>query len=273
MHTCDPGSTSRSRHGFGRAGITGFTLIELLVVIAIIAILAAMLLPALSRAKQKAVATQCLSNVRQMSLASMLYAGQDREVYPWTFTATVGGAGVAWFNYIQPFLQSTNILLCPGKERQGRRPNLTYIFATDRTVSGYGANFQIGGCSFPGASWLVQPLKDTDVANPAATIYLSDSGTKAVDSLDPTKCVTSKSPEKAQSWVLEDPAGFGGAYVTSDDPNWGGPSIRHAGRSNVGFMDGHAAAMKSTQWYHRFTPWLNPSLGGGSSLSGKPRGT
>jgi len=65
-----------------RPRVLGFTLIELLVVIAIIAILAAMLLPALARAKQKGQMAVCLNHLKQLSLASIMYAGDYREAWP-----------------------------------------------------------------------------------------------------------------------------------------------------------------------------------------------
>jgi len=79
----------------------GFTLIELLIVIAIIAILAAILFPVFAQAREKARATTCLSNSKQMGLAMMMYAQDYDEAYPQGWYA--GPPEAWWLTLIQPY--------------------------------------------------------------------------------------------------------------------------------------------------------------------------
>src|SRR5579859_4621157 len=138
----------------GRRRAQGFTLIELLVVIAIIAILAAMLLPALSKAKQRAQATQCMNNAKQLALAMLTYTGDFNEFFPpnpddanpptgycWCIPYVKGGmpndpppanshvfdqASIKDANnvLIAPYVgNNVGIYQCPGDPRQGPDPN------------------------------------------------------------------------------------------------------------------------------------------------------
>ena len=97
-----------------------FTLIELLVVIAIIAILAALLLPALSSAKQKAWTTSCNSNLHQVGLGMRMFADDNNEFYPESGSAIYWGATdpttgkASWTEQVFSYVGNTNVFNCPG---------------------------------------------------------------------------------------------------------------------------------------------------------------
>ena len=109
----------------------GFTLVELLVVIAIIAILASILFPVFAQAREKARATACLSNMKQLGLAQRMYMDDwDSRLFPRVSTTSpstvsrcptcvVAGKTdpnynpTLWWNLLMPYLKSKNVYTCP----------------------------------------------------------------------------------------------------------------------------------------------------------------
>jgi len=221
----------------------GFTLIELLVVIAIIAILAGMLLPALSRAKEKAKSIKCMSNVRQMSLAYHLYAGDtaDDVVTLYLFETAPPGAlfpgGVTWWvDLLRPYLQGTNVITCPSV--WGSVP------FTPGGPGGLGVALSHPELSAWSDTW--RP-KLSAMKNPAKKLPFADAGEIANPrERDPDAWVEVRN-QQALYWRVPTNRNW-----YDDLPQR--PIGRHLGRSNFGFADGHGEALKVSRIGLQFFP-------------------
>jgi prepilin-type N-terminal cleavage/methylation domain-containing protein/prepilin-type processing-associated H-X9-DG protein len=174
----------RVRIQLKRKGNHAFTLIELLVVITVIAILAAILLPALSRAKQSAQNAICVSNLRQQSIALTIYLG-DFARYPASFSPGIGDQ--TWIKHLEPYV---------GQKRV-RLPNTTIVNARGTVFEcpGYASvkGTYTNGCSAYGynghsGTWGGGPFRrsfvtlalspavtESDVVRPSEMITIGDS--------------------------------------------------------------------------------------------------
>ena len=156
-----------------------FTLIELLVVIAIIAILAAMLLPALSKAKSRATGVSCLNNLKQLTLAATIYAGDFRDAIPpnalndvraWVagdVSFLPGATNVADIKaaVLYPYNKSAAIYHCPGDQVAVNGQNVQRI--RSYSLNGMmGDNYGTTTDVHPG---LAEHKKFTEVTDPGPT--------------------------------------------------------------------------------------------------------
>jgi|GEM_PF-1853016 prepilin-type processing-associated H-X9-DG protein/prepilin-type N-terminal cleavage/methylation domain-containing protein len=230
-----------------------FTLIELLVVVAIIAILAAMLLPALSRARESAKRMNCGANIKQFGALTVSYSANHNDyLFPAKFVLSPVSPvkEIHWFDLISQELGRTfatfkigskydgwlEFFICPGA------PPLPGVYWTATAqYAWHDPNFVADA----GIGYL--PCKTNAVRNPSAKAAYSDYGTK--------KWAYQYYWRKGKAPVTEHYLpGAGAIAVREGHLNYadlgefnGDFAGRHGGSLNIGFMDGHVAAVTAAE--------------------------
>jgi prepilin-type N-terminal cleavage/methylation domain-containing protein len=138
----------------GRPRARGFTLIELLVVIAIIAILAAILFPVFARAREAARRSGCLSNMKQVTTAILMYSQDYDEILPYQQMGDVCDYAIAksavWINSTMPYVKNKGVWICPSADDWGAKGESDSVY----WYNGHASAKAIAAVEFPSESLL-----------------------------------------------------------------------------------------------------------------------